>query len=248
MDTLLNITLAPTTTRSYKAAFHNYTQFCNEHNLQQAPVIEANLLLFISQLTLHTSYSNIKTHLAAIKHFLIIYGYHHTFPPLPRLYMLTRTIKRQAKNKPPIRSPITIPELTGLHTFLQTSRYIQADQAMLWAAYLTAFFGFLRSSEFVSPTIKTFDQTHTLLITDVYFVGRNILIHIKTSKTDPFSQGCTIKLAPTQHKICPVTALKDFLKIHPTRQGPLFTYTDGTYSTRWCMHRALWPLFECGHY
>ena len=224
---LLHATLAPTTTRSYRSAFHNYTEFCNKHNLQQAPVIEANLLLFVSQLSLHTSYSNIKTHLAAIKHFLVLYGYHQIFPSLPRLYMLTRAIRRQAKNKLPHRSPITISELNQLHRYLQTSRYTQADQAMLWAAFLTAFFGFLCSSELVSPTIKTFDHTHTLLITDVYFAGRHIHIHIKTSKTDPFSQGCTIKLAPTQHNICPVLALKEFLKIHPTRQGPLFTYTDG---------------------
>ena len=63
-------------------------------------------------------------------------------------------------------------------------------------------------------------------------MGTHIHIHIKTSKTDPFRQGCTIKLAPTHHNICPVSALKGFLEAHPTRHGPLLTYADGTYLTR----------------
>ena len=102
---------------------------------------------------------------------------------------------------------------------------------MLWAAFLTAFFGLLRSSEFVAPTITTFNKLCTLLITHVHFVGTHIHIQIKTSKTDPF-QGCTIKLAPTHHNICPVAALKGFLEAHPTQHGPLFAYADGTYLTR----------------
>ena len=95
---------------------------------------------------------------------------------------------------------------------------------MLWAAFLTAFFGFLRSSEFVAPTTKTFDHTSTLLITDVHYVGTHIHINIKTSKTAPFHQGCTIRLAPTQQNMCPINALKQLLETHPTKQGPLFTY------------------------
>ena len=143
--------------RSYKSAFNNYIKFCQTHNLQ-APIMEANLLLFVSQLSHHTSYSNIKIHLAAIKHFLIVYGY-QPFPPLPRLYMLTWAIKRQAKHKHPCCSPITIPVLKHLHSFLRTSQYAQADQAMLWAAFLTASFGFLHSAEFVTATITTFDKS-----------------------------------------------------------------------------------------
>ena len=183
MDTLLHATLAPITTRSYRSAFHNYTEFCNKHNLQQAPVIEANLLLFVSQRSLHTSYSNTKTHLVAIKHFLVLYGYHQIFPSLPRLYMLTRGIGRQPKNKLPHRSPITISELNQLHRYLQTSRYTQADQAMLWAAFLTAFFVFLRSSELVTYN-QNIDHTHTLLITDIYFAGRHTHSH-KNIKNRP---------------------------------------------------------------
>ena len=32
--------------------------------------------------------------------------------------------------------------------------------------------------------------------------------------------------------MCPVKALSDYLSIHPTKEGPLFTYEDGSYLTR----------------
>ena len=103
---------------------------------------------------------------------------------------------------------------------------------MLWAAFLVAFFGFLRSSEFVAPTINTFLPSHTLCFSDVHWVDGHFHIHIKSSKTDPFSHGCTVRLAPSKTEICPVLALNSFLSSHPTGNGPLFTFCDGTYLTR----------------
>ena len=93
LNNLLNNTLAASTKRSYTSAFNHYIDFCKAHNLQEAPIIEYNLLLFITNLSLNSSFSNIKVHLAAIKHFLTCYGFQQTFPPMPRLYMLTRAIK-----------------------------------------------------------------------------------------------------------------------------------------------------------
>ena len=71
-----------------------------------------------------------------------------------------------------------------------------------------------------------------MLFTDTHIARSQIHIHIKTSKNDPFRHGCTIKIAITGNDICPVTALKHFLSLHPTNQGPLFTYKDGTYLIR----------------
>ena len=223
LNDLLNNTPAASTKRSCTSAFNHYIDFCKAHNLQEAPIIEHNLLLFITHMSLNSSFSNIKVHLAAIKHFLICYGFHQIFPPLSRLYMLTRAIKRQNKNKKPPRTPITITTLRQLKNFLRDSDYSYQDHCMLWAAFVTAFFGFMSASEFTSPTINTFDGKTTLLFTDTHIARSQIHIHIKTSKTDPFRHGCTIKIAITGNDICPVTAHKHFLSLHPTIQGPLFT-------------------------
>ena len=189
-------------------------------------------MLYTSYLSLNSSSVNIKTHLAAIKHHTLLLGYHQQIPPLLRLYMLTRAIKRttgKTYTKPP-RVPITINQLLALRQYL-TSNFSTYDQHMLWAAFTTAFYGFLRSSEFVAPTTKTFNPEETLLISDLTLLPSRIHIKIKASKTDPFRHGFSIRLAITNSPTCPVTSLSQLYLIHP-KHGPLFTYSDGTYLTR----------------
>ena len=60
----------------------------------------------------------------------------------------------QNKNKKPPRTPITITTLRQLKNFLRDSDYSYQDHCMLWAAFVTAFFGFMTASEFTSPTIN----------------------------------------------------------------------------------------------
>ena len=57
-------------------------------------------------------------------------------------------------------------------------------------------------------------------------------VHIAQSKTDPFRVGCEVRVWATGGDLCPVRALKRFIKAHPFRQGPLFTFIDGSYLTR----------------
>lgn len=232
ITTLMQNTLAPSTKSSYQRAFHKYQQFCLLHHLQAAPIIEYNLMLYVSQLSIASSPSNIKTHLAAIKHHVVILGFHSELPPLPRLYMLTRAIKREygtKHNKPP-RLPITITSLGILKQYISI-HYSYHDQIMLWAAFTTAFFGFLRSSEYTAPTAKQFDPSQTLLISDLSQTNGRILINVKASKTDPFRHGCYIRLSPTHSEVCPVSALNKLYSIH-SKQGPLFTFQDQTFLTR----------------
>ena len=190
-------------------------------------------MLYTSYLSLNTSSGNIKTHLAAIKHHTLLSGHQQKIPPLPRLYMLTRAIKRTKGNShtKEQRLPITINKLLILRQYISFN-FSTYNQHMLWAAFTTAFYGFLRSSEFVAPTTKTYHPEETLLISDIKLLPSIIHIDIKASKTDPFRQGCTIRLASIHNSpTCPVTALSQLYLNHP-KHGPLFTYADGTYLTR----------------
>ena len=67
------------------------------------------------------------------------------------------------------------------------------DAAMLKAACCLAFFGFLRSAEFTTPSATEFDpDTHLSLndvVVDCHTAPTLIRVHIKQSKTDPFRQG-----------------------------------------------------------
>ena len=111
---------------------------------------------------------------------------------------------------------------------------------MLWAAFTVAFFGFLRSAEYVSPYTHTYDADSTLLFSDTQVAQNRINLHIKASKSDPFRHGCTVRLAPTNTLLCPCTAVIQYLHTHPTNTGPLFTYADGSYLTRRHLNRILY--------
>ena len=234
MHQLMSHTLAPSTHRQYDRCIKHYLEFCRRLNLHAFPLSEHNLMLHATHLSKHSSYSNIKTHLSAIKYFDIKHGYHKQLPPLPRLYMLIRSIKRTLGNsrKKIKRQPITILSLTKIHEKLLSSAYNQHDRQMIWSACTTAFFGFLRSSEYLAPTTKTFDANSTLLFQDITLSPSQIHISIKASKTDPFRNGCIVRLSTTQHQICPVTILKQYLNMHTNKSGPLFTFTDGSFLTR----------------
>ena len=229
MNRLLCQTLAPSTNRTYKSAFQSYLKFCQTHNLKALPFHETNVMLYVTSIS-KSSVSKAKIHIAAVKHFAaVIVG--QLNPPLPRLYMLVRSIKRHSK-KAPKRMPVTLNKLKVIHTFLLSSSWVQADKCMLWAAVTTAFFGFLRSSEYCSTQTKKYDAETSLCFENVTYKHSNIYIHIKASKTDPFREGCTICLSPSDAVICPVRNLMNYMHHKSTKSGPLFTFTDNTLLTR----------------
>ena len=229
MNKLLCRTLAPSTTRTYKGAFQAYLNFCKKYNLKALPFYETNVMLYITNIA-KSSVSNIKVHISAIKHFAaVIVGQHNSH--LPRLYMLVRAIKRQAR-KAPKRMPVTLNKLKVIFTHLAASSWSQADKCMLWAAVTTAFFGFLRSSEYCSSHTGRYDPETTLCFEDITYKHNNIYVNIKASKTDPFREGVTICLSPSSADICPVRNLLLYINQHPLKTGPLFTFTDNTLLTR----------------
>ena len=66
---------------------------------------------------------------------------------------------------------------------------------------------------------------------------------MKASKTDPLREGATLLIASTGTSLCPVSALKHYLKYSKVSQGPLFQFSDGRFLT-WTLisltvHKAL---------
>ena len=93
---------------------------------------------------------------------------------------------------------------------------------MLWAGLLTAFFGFLRSSELLA-----------LRHEDITQQGRGYSVRIKSSKTDLFWSGCYLTLLPSgDSSLCPVEALTALRQRSSVSPGPLFTFSDGATLTR----------------
>ena len=132
-----------------------------------------------------------------------------------------------------LRAPILTSHLTIMLAGFQR-HYDTYDCRMLTSAGLLAFFGLLRVAEFTSPSTTFWDHTSNLGYRDVTFSrgNKNVLIQIKASKTDPFREGCSLRLVSLEHALCPVVALYKYMDIHQRRSGPLYTFSDGFFLTR----------------
>ena len=121
---------------------------------------------------------------------------------------------------------------------LFNSLYLFEDKLMIWGAMMLAFFGFMRVSGYTTERNKSFDPESTLCVNDITI---NHLVHVKlkSSKSDTFRCGVDIRLAPNGSSLCPVDALKQFIAIHPTKSGPLFTFQNGRYLTKHDISRLL---------
>ena len=231
---LIQNALAPSTTRSYNAAFSEYCLFCLHAGFTALPVREETLVLHCTRLANRIAASTIRKHLAAIKYHSTIRGHPFDLEAMNQLYYLIRGIRRQQGNKfmKPPRAPITPTHLSQILHHLHHTALSKSDKRLWWSAVTLAFFGLLRASEYTCPSTRSFDRESNLAATDIY-VGHNyMLISIKASKTDPFRVGCTVTIGSTNNKLCPLKATTNYL--HSRRQGlgPLYIFTDGTYLTR----------------
>ena len=227
--------VAPSTQDKYAKYFKTYTEFCQKTNLIPVPTCQQTLILFATYLAPTMSHKNISQHLAGVKYHTHVSGYDLDVNSYPRLYRLLRGIRRSqgARYNKPARIPITPPLLSTLGRNLWNSSTIFHDKVMLWAAMLTAFYGFLRISEYTSSHVRSYDPSSTLCYEDVKMISHStIQIQIKASKTDPFRLGVNIQLHRNNSTLCPVQALTLLLAHHPYKQGPLFTWRDGRYLTR----------------
>ena len=185
------------------------------------------------------SANSIKVYLSAIRQLHI---QRKLCPPpigdMARLAQVLRGIKisQASANKLPTRqrSPMT-PELLHKIKVAWQKYPIDDEKIMLWAAFLTAFFGFMRSGELCAHSSKDFDPATVLSVNDVSVDDlsnpRLLRIHLKVSKTDPYRAGVDIFLARTDDDLCPVAAMLAWLVRRGKTPGPLFRLLPGKYLT-----------------
>ena len=141
---------------------------------------------------------------------------------MTQLQLTFRGIKRilsaHGSRKP--RLPISIVSMRLLKRYIFRFSLTNHNKLMYWSASTLAFFGFLRSPEYVSTSTSKYSKNRTLLYQDVLIKRGRIHLTIRASKTDPFREGVTLLIAPTHHSICPVPALKRYLAKSPFHSVP----------------------------
>ena len=227
--------LAPNSISTYQTGFNQFLAFCNRFSITPFPLAEHVLENFCVDICHRVSYKAIKVYLSGVQYFSKIQGFKELIEEMPRLEYLVTAIRRCQGNKfdRPTRPPVT---LQMLHTICEVLTQVETpfNRDMLTAAVLVAFYGLLRVSEYTCPSQSSYDADTHLLLSDLSlnWGRRVVLLRIKKSKTDPFRQGVTIRIAFLNHLWCPVRALLRYIRRRGPAPGPLFIYQNGAYLTR----------------
>ena len=240
---LLTRSLAPNTWRTYQAAWNSYRTFVLEMGWQFFPLSPNALEYYVVSMARRLRHDTIKVYLSALKFYNNFYGFDSSHCFSAQLRYILRGVRRTQASSllpRPRRIPISPAHLRLLHLFVDAAFPTQ-DALCYRAAFNLAFSGMLRVSEFTCPRSHVFDHTVHLSRQDIAFSTSPALVHIriKQSKTDPFREGCIIRVARTGNAICPFDALLAYLRADRRHSGPLFALSDGSFLTRAHIHEVL---------
>ena len=144
------------------------------------------------------------------------------------------------------RGEITRPLLLAMVKTLNPNLH---DDINIIAAFTVAFAAFLRPAEF---TWRAWDSTVAykthLSRGSITFTSEGVILHLPSSKTDPFARGSTIPLAHADDKACPVQALQClFQKYLKPNNHPLFTRLAGVFNRSWLEQAIQRSILNTGH-
>ena len=133
LNQYLDLALAPRTASTYSSAWKSYAEFCRTAQLQPLPVLESNLLYFITtSATRNISHQSLKVYLSGISHHALRAGHPFNVSNMNNVYLLLRGIRRSQGDtltRPP-RPPISSPNMLTLFQFIRFCHPIQ-DGLML---------------------------------------------------------------------------------------------------------------------
>ena len=237
-------------------------EFCERSATVPLPTTEKQLSRFVAYMREEgLRYQTVKTYLAAVRHMQIS---HEMGDPkigsMARLELVIRGMKKEQAGQPArTRLPITPEILSRIHQHWK-GRWEEWDIAMLWAAMILCFYGFLRAGEVVVPSDTGFDPSQHLTYNDIAVDNRRqpsfITVTIKQSKTDPFRKGVTVVIGRAAGPLCPLVAVLSYMAMRQQGEGPLFQFRDGRPLTRERFVAKVWEVLQdigidqtkyCGH-
>ena len=229
----IDVALATNSHRTYNTAVTQYTRYCSQTNIRPIPLNNNTIESYVVHLAKRVGYKTIEAYLCGIQFHATIRGHHEKIADMPRLGLILRCIRRAlgTKHTRPRREPITLAHLHRIYTHLELTHTLQ-NATMMKAAFTLAYFAMLRVSEYTSTTGRSFDKDCNLLMSDIYISGEIACIHIKSSKTDPFRTGVTLRIATTHHAICPLRYLRQYSSMRGLEEGPLFRHHNGAFLVR----------------
>ena len=210
---LLMASRADNTHSTYAVALEAFKKFCRvyDYDPQILPDTEK-----VAQFVAYLSWcgyagSTVQTYLSGLAFYLQSAG----AKDVTRNFVIARLVEgcRRRSSRRDTRHPITLSILSRMLPGLAHVCDNNYDVLLYKAAFLLAFHGFLRISEFAVTSQRK--QERMLRMSDVKVAGhaprRRIELFLRASKTDQRGVGCTISIPEVDSEICPVKAALRYL-------------------------------------
>lgn len=237
--------LAPTTRSRIRTAVRRYTNYTAARGRTAFPASLETVCSWFTELVEETSVATAEGYLSSIRSHCIDLGLPiHAFHD-DRLKRIIRGARRKyGTKKSPERKDITKDILSTITTYLMDTY----DDINLKAAFCTAFAGFLRMGEFTWSAWTATSHLTQVSRGSVEFISNNtIILHLPSSKTDPFRTGTTIPIAAANDATCPVAMLRLlFIRYPKPRNAPLFSNSQNSFNYSWVIRRLSTLLLQAG--
>jgi hypothetical protein len=129
------------------------------------------------------------------------------------------------------RKVVTLPMLKLIGHEIAKSDWSKNSKQVFWSACVTAFFGSFRLSEILSKSEWNYNETETLLWSDVKFTGPDsVLIHITVEKSRNIKGAFIDLFRFSGHNCCPVSCLKALYDVSNSAVNsnkPVFSFESG---------------------
>ena len=218
----LQLGFRPSTLRQYTHMWRDFLAFQVAAGLPHSQVNSKFLLSFMEYLyQSNLSSSHIANYMAALRSFYIINALDTTPFRDERIPLFLKSIKIQAPFSPTIKPAIDVKMLESIVQQCPAFPHTEIFQPL----YLLSFFSFLRLSNILPHTTKTFDPTRQLARGDFILSNSNAVLLIKWSKTiQDRKKSVTIPLPSLGNSpLCPIKAVTNMILLHPVGENdPLF--------------------------
>ncbi|MGH0172232.1 UNVERIFIED_CONTAM: hypothetical protein FKN15_062865 [Acipenser sinensis] len=218
--------LAPSTRSSYSTAWSSFTNFCEQNRISYTSYNLQLLLAFIAhlRLSLRLAPSSIRCYLAGIQYQFRLQSIPSPLlSSVPEIRLTLRGMEKSLPPSSPSRQPISTDLLLHLIIALRQGCFNPFDDIVMETLCLIAFFGFLRCSEFSTPSTSSFPALGLKRSDLSQIPGNHFILHIRSSKTDQLSQASGAKENTVPQ--CPARGSKIPVLVKPHRAKPPANFT-----------------------
>ena len=219
------------TKRNMRTQLNAYILFCEYYDLVPFPVSKRSFLAYLIFLSRSLScYRSVINYINILKHINRSLGADFSFMHDYDAFLTLRALRRVMSDSVRITHPVTIDMLLNCFHFFDWANSLHV---CMHAAFLVAFFSFLRISNLVP--YKSSDlgssKAYFLMRSDVSFSATGAVLRVYRTKTIQFHQRVLeipLPLIPNSI-LCPVSALKNYFSLVPAPlDSPLFMVSVGS--------------------